>query len=123
MLLNNFFTITNKEQISDNETVTDIKINHKHEIFNGHFPNNPVVPGVVSVQMINEILSDHLNLKLMVSKAKNIKFANMINPKTNQILNFNIEYSTTEDNNYKVNAKIFFEHTIFLKFNGIFSII
>lgn len=122
MLFNNFFTITNKEQISENETVTNIKIYPKHKIFNGHFPNNPVVPGVISMQMVNEILSEQLNLKFIISKARSIKFANMINPNINPDLVVNIKYVKKDENNLKINAQIFFEGIIFIKFNGIFSI-
>ncbi len=121
MLQNKFFTITNKNQVSDNEISTEIKINSEHKIFNGHFPNNPVVPGVVSVQIINEILSEHLSLQLTTSKARSIKFSSMINPNINSKLNVNIIFLKNDNKNYKVKATINYEETTFLKFNGIFS--
>ncbi len=121
MLLNNFFNIINSTQISENEILKEIELNIKHDIYKGHFPENPVVPGVVSVQMINETLADHLELEFFVSKARSIKFSSMIIPNINPKLNFNIKYSESDDGGYKVIAQIYYEETIFLKFNGFFN--
>ena len=121
MLINDFFNISSFKESAENVLIAEIILNPEHKIYKGHFPGNPVVPGVVSVQIINEVLSEHLSIKLMTSKAKSIKFTSMISPKINPILNISINYLKTEDENYKVNAQITFEETVFLKFNGTFS--
>lgn len=120
MLLNDFFKLSSLKENTEGELIAEIDLNPDHQIYNGHFPGNPVVPGVVSVQMINEVLSEHLGIKLMTSKARSIKFTSMISPKLNPILNFSIKYSKTEEENFKVNAQITFEEIVFLKFNGFF---
>ena len=121
MLLNDFFKISTLKNITDSELIAEIKLNPDHKIYKGHFPGNPVVPGVASIQIINEVLSEHLKIQLMTSKAQNIKFTSMINPKINPILFIKIKYSETEDDNFKVFAQITFEETVFLKFKGTFS--
>lgn len=121
MLINDFFYITKNIQQSEDKIVASVKINPAHQIFRAHFPGNPVVPGVVSIQMINEILSEYLGKKLMLLKARNIKFPAMINPYINPELHFNIDFHTEETENIKVNAQIFFEETIFIKFTGYFT--
>ena len=122
MLLNNFYKTQQINSQSDNEIIAKIVLNPDHEIYKGHFPNNPVVPGVVSVQIVNEILSEHLEKKLMTSSAKSIKFPAMINPNVNPQLFVKIKYTENEDNSYKITAQIFFEDLIFLKFSGSFSV-
>jgi len=122
MLKDSFYKIIKISEISDTEISSEIKLNPNHEIYKGHFPNNPIVPGVVSVQIINEILSEHLENEFMISNAKSIKFTSIINPNINTTLIINIKYSFTEQTSYKINAKIFFKETVFLKFRGIFSI-
>jgi len=122
MLLNNFYKTQQISSQSDNEIIAKIILNPDHEIYKGHFPNNPVVPGVVSVQIVNEILSEHLEKKLLTSSAKSIKFPAMINPNVNPQLFVKIKYTENEDNSYKITAQIFFEDLIFLKFSGSFSI-
>jgi len=123
MLIKDFFEIISSELINDNELSTSVSINPDHKIFKGHFPENPVVPGVVSVQMINEILSHHLKVSLMTSSARSIKFISMIDPRVNPDLMFNIKFSETERDNFKVTAQVNFEETVFLKFNGAFEVI
>ncbi len=121
MLFNDLYKILKINKTTDNELIAEIKINTGHKIFDGHFPNNPVVPGIVSVQIINEILSQHLDKKLMTSKARSIKFPAMINPNITPKLLIKINYSPTEKDNYKINAQIYFKETVFLKFNGTFT--
>ena len=121
MLKNDFFKILDIKETGGNELIAGIKLNPEHQIFDGHFPGNPIVPGVVSIQMINEILSERLGKKLMLTKARNIKFPAMINPNINPELHFQIKYLKQEDETYKINAQIYFEDTVFLKFNGIFD--
>ena len=121
MLLNDFFKISTLKNITDSELIAEIKLNPDHKIYKGHFPGNPVVPGVASIQIINEVLSEHLKIQLMTSKAQNIKFTSMINPKINPILFIKIKYAETEDDNFKVFAQITFEEIVFLKFKGTFS--
>ena len=122
MLLNDFFKISSLKENIEGELIAEIKLNPDHKIYEGHFPENPVVPGVVSTQMINEVLSDYLKIKLMTSKARSIKFTSMISPKINPKLTFKIKFSKTEEEDFKVNAQITFEGTVFLKFNGTFSV-
>ncbi len=122
MLLNNFYKTQHISSQSDNEIIAKIILNPEHDIYKGHFPNNPVVPGVISIQIVNEILSEHLEKKIMTSSAKSIKFPAMINPNVNPQLFVKIKYTKNEDNSYKVTAQIFFEDLIFLKFSGSFSI-
>lgn len=120
MLKNDFYTISNITETDNNKLFAEIKLNPKHKIFDGHFPGNPVVPGVVSIQIITEILSEHIKKKLMLKKARSIKFPAVINPNNNPELHFNINYSEQEDKSCKVLAQIFFQETIFLKLNGNF---
>ena len=54
MLLNNFFTINDKVS-SATEIWAELFINADHKIFEGHFPNQPVVPSVYIIQIIKEI--------------------------------------------------------------------
>ena len=52
-MLKDFYTIINK--ISGQNSEYRIKLNPKHEIFKGHFPGQPVTPGVVLIQMTTEL--------------------------------------------------------------------
>ena len=122
MLVNNFYKIIKSDYLKDNpgSFKVTIELNDKHKIFKGHFPGNPIVPGVCMIQIVKEILSKLLKKNLFLSEGSNIKFISVIKPEINKILN--IDYKIKQENNiFRVNAVISFEERIFFKFKGIFS--
>ena len=46
-LLPNFYKVTHSEHINETDRVVQVMLNPQHAIYNGHFPQQPVVPGVV----------------------------------------------------------------------------
>jgi len=123
MLLGDFFKIIETDYSRDNPDSFQVKIelNDKHGIFKGHFPGNPVVPGVCIIQIVKEILTVVLKRKLHLSEGNNIKFISVIKPEINKILN--IDYNIKKENNiFRVSALISFEEIIFFKFKGKFRV-
>lgn len=118
-LLNEFYTIKSTER-AETMSVTTIQLNCKHEIFKGHFKEMPIVPGVCQTQIIKELLQLEVNDSLILTKGDNIKFTGMIIPSEHPIINIEISYKK-EENNYNVDAKLFFENIIFTKFKATFA--
>ena len=73
MLLNNFYTVDELTK-SENELQASIQFHPEHEIFEGHFPGQPVVPGVCMVQIVKEFMQLATEEKLMFIKGNQIKF-------------------------------------------------
>lgn len=120
MLAGNFYTIITQDKPDDTVVQTTISLNAAHPIFEGHFPGQPVVPGVCMMQIIQELLSGAVGRKLLVQKAANIKFLNMIDPVQQPQVHVTITYIPQEDG-YKTNASIQYEAITFLKFQGFFK--
>lgn len=118
MLLNNFYKYKIQEQFNG-KIVVNIEINKNHEIFKGHFPEQPIVPGVVQMLIIKEILNEHLNKNLQLETSKSVKFLRMINPNETTNINAEILYKII-DNKYKVTALLYKEETKILKLNGVY---
>lgn len=57
-----------------------VKINPNHAIFKGHFPEFPIVPGAVLLQMLKELVEETIGKKVKLKEAQNIKFIKMILP-------------------------------------------
>jgi len=121
MLLKNLYTITSFEK-EDSILNASIHLNKKHAIFNGHFPDNPVMPGVCMIQIIKELTEQALNVELFMEKSSNIKFMLLINPEINTDLTLELEI-TKEDTTVKVKNVTKFEDTLALKFNGTYRIV
>lgn len=105
MLKDDFYTISSIERIEDRKLGT-VHLNSAHPIFDGHFPDIPIVPGVVLMQMVKEIIESELGFQLCLVEAKNVKFLDFINPQEKIDLDFEIVIKSTESDLIKVQATI-----------------
>ena len=111
-----------KQSATNNSLNVRMKLNEKHPIFAGHFPEQPVMPGVCMVQIVKELLTQQLNEKVNLKQSRNMKFLSVIDPRMQQEVNLAIDYRKN-GNSWEVSAKIFENETLFFKLeNGIFSL-
>ena len=120
MLLKKLYKTTSFEY-ENNQVNAEIVINKDHEIFKGHFPDNPVMPGVCMIQIIKELTEKALDLSLFLEKSRNIKFMALINPYKNPNLKLELNISK-EGDKFKVKNITKMDQVIALKFNGTFRI-
>ena len=124
MFLNDLYTIIRiVPEANSKKLLISIQLNPSHDIFKGHFPGNPVLPGVCIVQILKEILMYHLDNKLILSSASSIKYLSFINPEVNSIVNFEVELEEIGNDNIFCNASLYFESVVFCRFKGEFKII
>ena len=118
MQLKDFYTV-NDLAVDQNMATAKITINKDHHIFEGHFPNNPVTPGVCMMQIIKELTETVVKKKLMMQSSSNIKFMAIINPEKTPHLELSLDISKT-DQGYKVKNSTSFEDTVALKLTSNF---
>ena len=119
ILLNDFFTI-NDTVSSETEIWAELFINADHKIFEGHFPNQPVVPGVCMMQMIKEILEQVIGKETNLVQAADMKFLAVINPIENNLIHASIKYASNESGAINVVASLFKDELVHFKFKGQF---
>lgn len=120
MLLNDFYKLQSLDNTGGETFTAHISLNPAHNIFKGHFPGNPVTPGVCMMQIIKEITQQVVNSPLTLQSASNVKFTALINPEVNPDLKLNMEVHETEDGLIKVKNTSFFAETIALKLSCVF---
>ena len=54
-MLKDFYTLNTLQQIAANTYLCTLTLNAEHPIFKGHFPNNPVTPGVCMMQIVKNL--------------------------------------------------------------------
>ncbi len=121
MLLNDFFTIE-KMEATGMELKAELVINPGHKIFEGHFPGQPVVPGVCMMEMVKEIIEQVLGKKTSLVKAQEMKFLAVIDPLRNNLISANIKYTTGENGSINVVASFFKEELMHFRFKGVLVI-
>jgi 3-hydroxyacyl-[acyl-carrier-protein] dehydratase len=125
MLLADFYQFNpfSVQQIENRIKIeTEIVLNLDHEIFKGHFPNFPIVPGVCMVKVVKEIVEMHLGKRLFLESASTIKFLAMLNPEVQQRVNIEVEVRPVVDSGYEIEGKLFFGPTTFFKMKANFLI-
>ena len=96
-LLNNLYTIVAKD-IPDDKISYNIKLDANHFIYQAHFPNEPITPGVCIIQIAKELLEDSLAKRLKIYLVKNVKFLSIISPITTPLVSCVFDKITAEDN-------------------------
>ncbi|MBP5420431.1 MAG: hypothetical protein J6Y72_11545 [Bacteroidales bacterium] len=101
MLKDSYFRIISKEAIESGFRF-EVSLIESHPIYNGHFPGNPVSPGVCSIQMIRECVEEALNKKLSLKSINVCRFITLLTPQKGVHLQLEINLT---DNNDSVDAK------------------
>ena len=119
MLLNDFFKITDIKN-ADKYTIS-IELNSKHKIYEGHFPGNPVMPGVCLTQMVKETVEHIINKKLTMVTGDNLKFTAILNPERNPDITMTLNFKTKENALLQVDSVVLAGDTSFFSFKGSFK--
>lgn len=120
-IFKNFYTVQSQEGENGNFKVK-IKLDPSHDIFKGHFPGNPVTPGVCMMQILKEITENISQKNLFLKSANNIKFMAIINPFENPDLTLDITIDE-KDGDIKVKNTTSFGETIALKMSVNYKIV
>ena len=115
MLKDDFYKVISKGSTGDQSFKSTILIDKNHDIFKGHFPEIPVVPGVCMMAMVKELLADHIQKPLLLKKASILKFLSLINPMQHTQVDITIKYSEKEDGTYVANGSISAGELVFFK--------
>lgn len=119
MLLNDFFKITDVQ--NGEKYIVSIEMNPKHDIYNGHFPGNPITPGVCLTQMVKETVEHITKKKLQMVKGDNLKFTAILNPEVNANVTMSLSIKIKDDGLFQADSVISAESTNFFTFKGHFK--
>jgi 3-hydroxyacyl-[acyl-carrier-protein] dehydratase len=122
MLQGNFFYIT---QLSFDERSVSARLefNPGHRIFDGHFPQTPVVPGVCMVAIVKEVLEEVIKKETRLLQAAHIKFLHVIDPRYTKSVSLDLKYHAREDSRYDIIASLFEEGQVYFKFKGLVNVV
>jgi len=113
MLIADFYKIK-ENTVRDGVHTASITLNPDNDVFKGHFPGNPVTPGVCMLQIIKELTENRTGCSLFMKKTSNVKFMAVINPEKNPDLLITNDFKEV-DNEVKVKSTIKYDDTIALK--------
>ena len=109
----NLYNIINKGTDGEVTTYT-ISLLPSCAIYAAHFPEMPITPGVCQIQIVKELLEDHLNKALTIQGVRNAKFVSVLSPE-NKSIKVILSKIKLEGNQYKAHAVIADEQNTYAK--------
>lgn len=88
-------------------------------VFEGHFPGNPVLPGVIMVEAVRQGLSEVMGRVFRLHSSQATKFLAVVNPIHDPEVMLSFSFSE-EAEGVKVDARIFHDATVFFKMKAVF---
>jgi len=76
---NSLFTVQNRATRATGGSFK-LRLEATHPIYQGHFPDNPITPGVCSLEMMTELVAAHFDGMEQPTGVDSIKFLNFVNP-------------------------------------------
>ncbi len=120
MLLNDFFTIL-EEKTEGDTTIYKVKLNENHTIFDGHFPGDPIVPGVCQLQILIDILTQREQVDYFLSESNQIKYISVIKPQETPTFFISFKVEKKEEVGLVLTARFYNEDLIYFKMKGKFT--
>jgi 3-hydroxyacyl-[acyl-carrier-protein] dehydratase len=114
MILNNLFTL-DQIQLHENKVEAVVHLDEQHEILKGHFPQQPVVPGVCMIELVKELLEQGLQCKLFMHQAPVAKFLTMLAPPHFTQATCQLKFQWKTPNELQVDGQLNWNEHIFLK--------
>ena len=121
MILEGDFYTVNNPLTEDDSIQAVLNINKEHAIFKGHFPGQPVVPGVCMMQIVKELIQKTTGKSLRLLHGLDLKFLSVIDPEKNNIVSAQANYTILATGDINVTARLFLNETTFFKFKGVFT--
>jgi|FLOH01.1.fsa_nt_gi 3-hydroxyacyl-[acyl-carrier-protein] dehydratase len=122
MLIKDFYKLIDLSS-DGSGIVATLKLNPEHKVYKGHFPNHPVVPGVIQLQIVKELLEQSLGKNLFMGNIQRVKYLKPVVPTNTSQLVFTIIIKETDEQKIGSNVSIGLKDSIFTKAKIEFTII
>ena len=104
------------KQTAENEFLAVFYIDPKHDVFKGHFPQQPLLPGVIMVDIVRKCLEKIEGTSFKMDTAANIKFLHFLNP-NDKHYSLAIKIKNADEKRMIV-ARIFQDKLVYFKQNA-----
>ncbi|OJV19456.1 MAG: hypothetical protein BGO30_06150 [Bacteroidetes bacterium 41-46] len=124
MKIENLYSIDKTDISAGNsyseEAIFKISLNPESEIFKGHFPGTPVLPGVCTMEIVKDCTESLLKREIIFTRIPQCKFTGMVDPNLDRILEVKITAKNSDDGSITINAVVFAHDSgrAILKFKG-----
>lgn len=116
-MIRNLYSISAESVLNKQTGTFEAKLNSSSEIFRGHFPGHPVLPGVCTIDIVKNCVSIMCGYNVIFTGIYLCKFTGMVDPQIEDVLKVDIEIIKGES--VGVNAIVSASQRIVLKLKGV----
>lgn len=121
MLKNDLYKVAEHHSEAESTHTFELDINPLHKIFEGHFPGQPVLPGVCQIEMVKELLSEVEGRSLRLMSSGNIKYIEIVDPTANPKIKMHLSLNHQPEGIRVSATSSFPDGRANFKFSGIFN--
>lgn len=121
ILKDDLYTITAFTE-TDGQIHSAIRLNAQHRIFEGHFPGQPVLPGVCMVQIIKELVETATGKTWTMSQSDYLKFLSPIIPADGQAIEATVTMEQKEQDELFVTGTLLCDEQVCFKSKATFTV-
>lgn len=75
-----WYSLTHLNHSSSNEILADVEVMPDSPWFSGHFPREPILPGIAQLGMVFDAITKSCNQALKISSVRRVRFKQIIRP-------------------------------------------
>ena len=129
-LLNDYYRLDGRVALGG-DTIFDITLLPDYRAYAGHFPDNPVSPGVCNIQMIKECAELLTGKRLLLAYIGKCRFSTVLTPQTTSGLRLRLRITggnsfigrteTMKQSTYQAFATLYDDTATYVAFKGEFT--
>lgn len=118
--MKDFYTITNHNDLGEGKHEFKLELNADHPVYEGHFPEMAVAPGVMLTDLVGSLTGHCVNKQLELVSARNIKFMVPVLPKKENRMHVTLTLKE-DDGVYSAKTVATHEELTFFKISASFK--
>ncbi|MBV5318222.1 MAG: hypothetical protein JZU50_10490 [Desulfobulbaceae bacterium] len=75
-----WYSLLDLEILGSGETLAQVVVNDESLWFSGHFPDNPILPGIAQLNMVADIIALSRQESLYIKRLNRVKFKKIVRP-------------------------------------------
>ena len=112
-MLTNYFSLISQTKEPDGTVLSTVELNPDCEVYKGHFPGNPISPGVCNLQMLRECVEHYTNKNLLIKGIKQCRYSALITPLKQSRLQFRATIDEA-DGGYNVAGTVYDDNETYI---------
>lgn len=117
-LENNYFKLLRMHRQDDASATFHVALLPDCDVYRGHFPGNPVCPGVCTMQMIRECAETFLGKSLHQPVVSQCRFVTLMTPAGCPEVDIKMEILAITDQTFTVKATVSDSDNIYMEYKG-----